>query len=375
MCIFDKYIYFFGQNMNKKKVAIVSNSLAKGGAERFAALLTFMLENTGFEVHSIIVNNIVDYSYTGTLFNLEKESSKSFPFYRKIKKGILLQRYLNQNNIEIVIDSRSRNVLLRELITRFIYRNTKIFYIVHSYNFKNYFPDSKFWARTIYKNTEALVCVSKAIEEKVNKSLELKNTTTIYNPFFIPEIEVKNDVLETQKVILFFGRFDEKVKNFSLLLEAFSQSEIFSKGYKLHLLGEGNDLNFIKQKIKSLNLQNYVEIFPFKNNPYQEVREAKFTILTSNYEGFPLSIVESLALGTPVIAVDCNSGPREIIKNEFNGLLVENHNPKALSQAINRFGDDDELYDFCKKNASKSVVHLTLNTISEQWKNLLNKPK
>ena len=78
--------------MNKKKVAIVSNSLAKGGAERFAALLTFMLENTGFEVHSIIVNNIVDYSYTGTLFNLEKESSKSFPFYRKIKKGILLQR-------------------------------------------------------------------------------------------------------------------------------------------------------------------------------------------------------------------------------------------------------------------------------------------
>ncbi|WJS96948.1 glycosyltransferase [Flavobacterium johnsoniae] len=361
--------------MNKKKVAIVSNSLGKGGAERFAALLTFMLENTGFEVHSIIVNNVVDYSYTGTLFNLEKESSKSFPFYRKIKKGILLQRYLNQNNIEIVIDSRSRNVLLRELITRFIYRNIKIFYIVHSYNFKNYFPDSKFWARTIYKNAEALVCVSKAIEEKVNQFLELKNTTTIYNPFFIPETEVKNAILETQKVILYFGRFDEKVKNFSLLLEAFSQSEIFSKGYKLRLLGEGNDLNFIKQKIKSLNLQNYVEIFPFKNNPYKEVREAKFAILTSNYEGFPLSIVESLALGTPVIAVDCNSGPREIIKNEFNGLLVENHNPKALAQAINRFGDDDELYDFCKKNASKSVVHLTLNTISEQWKNLLNKPK
>lgn len=361
--------------MNKKKVAIVSNSLGKGGAERFAALLTFMLEDSDFEVHSIIVNDAVNYSYTGALFNLEKESASSYSFCRKIKKGIVMRRYLVQNNIEIVIDSRTRNVLLRELITRFLYRNTKIFYIVHSYNFENYFPASKIWARTIYKNVEALVCVSKAIEEKVNQLFKLQNTITIYNPFFIPETEVKNDVLETQKLILFFGRFDEKVKNFSLLLEAFSQSEVFLKGYKLHLMGEGSDLSFIKQKIKSLNLENYIEIFPFKSNPYKEVREAKFTILTSNYEGFPLSIVESLALGTPVIAVDCNSGPKEIIQNEYNGLLVENHNSKALAKAINRFVDDHDLYDFCKKNAAQSVQHLTLNTIAQQWKNLLNNLK
>ncbi len=360
--------------MNKQKVAIVSNSLGKGGAERFAALLTFMLENSGFEVHSIIVNNAVDYLYTGTLFNLEKESSNSFSFYRKIKKGILLRRYLVENNIDIIIDSRSRNVLLRELITRFIYRNSKIYYIVHSYNFKNYFPASKFWARMIYKNVEALICVSKAIEEKVNFLFELKNTETIYNPYFIDNEELAK-VSETQKVILYFGRFDEKVKNFTLLLEAFSQSEVFLKGYQLHLMGNGNDLNFIQQKIKALNLNNYVEIFPFKQNPFDEVRKAKFTILTSNYEGFPMSIVESLALGTPVVSVDCNSGPREIIQNEFNGLLVQNHNIQALAEAINRFADDDKLYDFCKKNTAESVKHLSLKNISEQWKNLLTNQK
>ncbi|MBB4803016.1 glycosyltransferase involved in cell wall biosynthesis [Flavobacterium nitrogenifigens] len=360
--------------MNKKKVAIVSNSLGKGGAERFAALLTFMLEDSDFEVHSIIVNDDVDYSFTGQLFNLEKESSNSFSFYRKIKKGILLRRYLVQNNIEIIIDSRTRNVLLRELITKFIYRNSKICYIVHSYNFKNYFPDSKFWSKILYKNVSALICVSKAIEEKLNLLFDLKNCITIYNPYFIADEEFEKKS-ETKKVILFFGRFDEKVKNFSLLLEAFSQSEVFFEGYKLHLMGEGNDLNFIKQKIKSLNLEHYVEIFPFKNNPYPKVREARFTILTSNYEGFPMSIVESLALGTPVLAVDCNSGPKEIIQNEYNGLLVENHNVKELSKAIRRFAEDDNLYDFCKENAPKSVEHLTLNTIANQWKNLLNNLK
>lgn len=357
--------------MNKKKVAIVSNSLGKGGAERFAALLTFMLKESGFEVHSIIVNNTVDYSYTGTLFNLEMESSNSFSLFRKFKKGKILRNYLTENNIEIVIDSRSRNVLLRELITKFIYHDLKTYYIVHSYNFKNYFPASKFWSRILYKNAEALICVSKVIEEKVKQLYKFDNTVTIYNPFFIADEELKKELSETKKVILFFGRFDEKVKNFTLMLEAFLQSKIYEKDYRLHLMGTGNDLGFIQQKIASLNLNDFVEILPFKQNPFDEVREAKFTILTSNYEGFPLSIVESLALGTPVISVDCNSGPREIIQNEFNGLLVENHNPKAFAEAMNRFAEEDKLYDFCKKNAAESVQHLSLKNSTEQWKKLL----
>jgi glycosyltransferase involved in cell wall biosynthesis len=49
-----------------------------------------------------------------------------------------------------------------------------------------------------------------------------------------------------------------------------------------------------------------------------------------------MSIVESLALGTPVVAVDCNSGPREIVIDEYNGLLVENYNVKNLAAAFNR---------------------------------------
>lgn len=361
--------------MNKTKVAIVSISLGKGGAERFAGLLTFMLESSGFEVHSIVVNDDIDYEYTGTLFNLEKESAGSFCVFRKLKKGKLLRNYLIQNNIDIIIDSRTRNILLRELITKFIYRNSKIYYIVHSYNFKEYFPSSKFWSRMLYKNAQTLVCVSKAIEEKVNKLYKLKNTITIYNPFSIAEEELKKEVSESKKVILYFGRFEEKVKNFTLMLEAFSQSKIYQKGYQLHLMGSGDDADFIQQKIKTLHLNDYVKILPFTENPSEEVREVQFTILTSNYEGFPLSIIESLAVGTPVVAVDCNSGPREIIQNEFNGLLVENHNPKALAKAINRFADDSELYHFCKQNAVESVKHFSLKHISDQWKNLLTSQK
>ncbi|WP_433836568.1 glycosyltransferase [Flavobacterium anhuiense] len=359
--------------MNKKKVAIVSFSLGKGGAERFAGLLTFMLEKSDFEVHSIIVNDDVDYKYDGFLFNLEKESANSLSFFKKLRKGKLLRNYLVQNKIDIVIDGRPRNHLIRELITKFIYRDSKVYYIVHSYNFGDYFPSSKFWSKILYKNAAALVCVSKAIEEKAKQLFEFKNLLTIYNPFFIADEEFKKEALATQQVILYFGRLDDKVKNFTLMLDAFSQSKIYEKGYLLHLMGAGDDVALIQKKIAALNLKDYVEVFPFKQNPCDEVSKAKFTILTSQYEGFPLSIVESLALGTPVIAVDCNSGPKEIIQNECNGLLVENHNPKALAEAMNRFADDSELYNFCKKNAAESVQHLSLKNISEQWKSLLNR--
>jgi glycosyltransferase involved in cell wall biosynthesis len=66
-------------------------------------------------------------------------------------------------------------------------------------------------------------------------------------------------------------------------------------------MGDGPDLNKIQDSIKGLD--GYVTILPFNSNPFDIVQNARFTVLTSHYEGFPMSMVESLALGTPVVAV------------------------------------------------------------------------
>jgi len=358
---------------NKHKIAIVSTSLGSGGAERFAALLSFMLEKLDFEVHNIIINDAVDYEYSGKLLNLGEQGENYSFLFRKITKGVLLHRYLNENGITNIIDNRPRNHLIREIITKWIYGKRKKQYVVHSYKLDNYFPKTVFWARILYQNADKIICVSHSIEEKVRQDFGLKNTITIHNPHSFPKkIEFKNQDLNSDKYIMFLGRFDEKVKNFSLMLEAFSISKIYRKGYHLLLMGNGRDLDFIQNKIKMLKIEPFVKMLPFKNDPFGYVHHAKFTILTSHYEGFPLSIVESLALGTPVIAVDCNTGPREIINHKQNGLLVENNNPQAFSDAMNRLIDDSVLYDFCKKNASKSVEHLSLDIISKQWESVLS---
>ncbi|PIF33472.1 glycosyltransferase involved in cell wall biosynthesis [Flavobacterium sp. 9] len=356
---------------SKLKVAIVSTSLATGGAERFASLLSKMLEDDIVEVHNIIINDVVDYNYSGKLYNIGKLSDSGFSLYKKIKKGFLLHQYLKQNKIQLIIDNRPRNHFLREIISSLIYGNRKKWFVIHSFNLENYFPRPYFLSKKIYQKADKLICVSKEIEDLVIEKFNFSNIVTIYNPFEISEFGINKEVSQSDKYILFFGRFNEKVKNFSLMLEAFLKSEIYNSGYSLYLLGEGPDLKFIQKKIKDLDLKKFVRIIPSKQNPYEYISKSKYTVLTSHFEGFPMSVIESLAIGIPVISVNCKSGPKEIIQSEFNGLLVENYNSTLLAEAFKKMIYDEELFRFCKNNAAQSVAHLSLENISIQWKNLI----
>lgn len=354
----------------KPKLAIISISLSGGGAERFGGLLSCMLDEIGYEVHNIVINDAVDFSYCGPLYNLGEFGRGDSGLARKMGKGMRLKAYLEQHQIGIVIDNRSRNNVFRELTTRWIYGNRRRFYMVHSNKLSNYFPKSAFLAKLLYKDSK-LVCVSKSIEQKVRQTLGLTNTITIYNPAdFSPRESKIPDALPDQYA-LFFGRLDDKVKNFRLLLEAYSLSGIAQNGLSLVIMGDGTDANLIQNMIIEFSLQANVVLLPFQKNPAAIVRKAHFTVLSSRYEGFPMSVVESLAVETPVVSVDCESGPREIITHELNGLLVANYNPAALAQAMTRFVNEPILYDICKKNATNSIQHLSKENISAQWKQIL----
>ena len=84
-----------------------------------------------------------------------------------------------------------------------------------------------------------------------------------------------------------------------------------------------------------------------------------------------MTIIESLACGVPVISVDCKSGPKEIIKDKVNGLLIENNNIESLTNAMNLFVLDDKLYAFCKANTIGSILRFNEDAISKQWINIL----
>jgi N-acetylgalactosamine-N,N'-diacetylbacillosaminyl-diphospho-undecaprenol 4-alpha-N-acetylgalactosaminyltransferase len=87
----------------------------------------------------------------------------------------------------------------------------------------------------------------------------------------------------------------------------------------------------------------------------------------------PMVLLESLACGTPIISWDYASGPKEIITNKQNGLLIENQETDKLIEAMNLFVSDNNLYLQCKENAVSSVKQFSLETIGNEWLNHLKK--
>lgn len=357
---------------NPKKICIVVSSLGAGGAERSSALLSELLFDLGYDVHIVSVIDRIDYPYKGELLNLGKLKSKDHSSLGRLKRLLVFKNYLKENNFDYVIDNRTRIGLFKEfVISKWVYNAKRTIYCIRSYKTEAYINPSHFIGKVLYGSAFKVVAVSNAICDKLKESYNFKNLEVIHNPVVENYESRKTEKSKTGSYALFYGRLDDAVKNVSLLLEAYSQSRLPQTGIKLKILGNGKDKEMLQRKTDDLNLEPYVEFLGFKENPYDLVESAYFTVLTSRYEGFPRVLVESLALGVPVISVDCKSGPDEIIINEQNGLLVENHNFEVLANAMNRMLEDKDLYLHCKSNARASVEKFSKAEIGQQWKKLL----
>jgi len=357
---------------NKVSVAIISSSFGGGGAEKSSAHLSFLINNLGFDVHNIIINDLVQYPYSGKLINLGKLDVQYSKSIRPFFKGLALYKYLKDEKITIVIDNRTRPTIFRELITKLIYGNRQIIYVIRSSKLSLYLSKSIFFAKLIYKSPVKIVCVSKETERKVASNYGLQNTIAINNPVEIDKNKYQKPEQLPENYFLFFGRIENNVKNLSLLVDAFRLSKAKDRGFHLIIIGEGNDKDWLLDLIKLNKMEDIVFVFPFKKDIQPYIQHAYCSLLTSHFEGFPRMILESLAIGTSVISVDCETGPSELIQNEENGLLVKNYDVIAFSNAIDRMIDDAKLHQKCKNNAQKSIQHLSFETITKQWSKILD---
>lgn len=350
----------------RKNICILTSSLAQGGAEKVAAIQSKMLQDLGYNVFIASVLNDIVYEYTGNLLNLGALKGKNNNHFYRIQRLFILKKFIKDNQIDLLIDHRSRNSFYREFLLKFLlFNKTTTIFVIHSHNILKSFPRNKFLSVFLYSKKCFLVSVSKSIQTHLVKKYEFQNITNIYNSAEIDILETRKSTLK-ENYILYFGRFDEDAKDLTFLINAYKNSDLPSKHMKLFLLGNGPDKIKISNLIVNLNLTEHIIIKPYTNNPYPMVINAKFTVLTSNYEGFPMSIVESLACETPVVSVDCESGPREIIQNNINGLLVKK-DLKTYTNALNLMASNTQLLAFCKTNCLKSIQHLSYKSIKKQW--------
>lgn len=360
---------------NPKKVCLVTISLAQGGVERSVAMLSEMLSQWGHQVHIITLNNRIDYEFQGALFNLGSFKTAQDNELKRLLRFRKMRNYLVKNRFDFIIDHRPKMDMRKErFYHRYLYRGFRKIYVVHSSHGPLYATDTPAKAQFIYQKNFATVAVSEYIQHQLIQG-GVTNALTIYNAVN-PEWQTAHHPLPEQlrgkPYILSYGRMDDPVKDFSFLLQAFSVSKLWQQGIYLVLMGDGKDKEMLIEKSKQLPGGAFILFLPFTNPPFSVVANSHFVTLTSRFEGFPMVLVESLSVGTPVVSLDIVSGPSEIVKHQQNGWLVARRDAALFAQAMVAMFEDQELYQRCKDQAQHSVAHLTQENIARQWHQLIS---
>jgi glycosyltransferase involved in cell wall biosynthesis len=195
----------------------------------------------------------------------------------------------------------------------------------------------------MHRWADAIVAVSEGVAADLSATTGIpgERIEVIYNPVITPDLlsaasaaPAHGWFVDSSPVVLGIGRLVPQ-KNFLLLLEAF-RAVRRERMVKLVILGEGPERPALESYIERHGLSECVALPGFLANPYPCMSRAAVTALSSNFEGLPTVLVESLALGTPVVSTDCESGPREILRNGMLGDLVPVNDAAALARAIAR---------------------------------------
>ncbi|MCP1445145.1 glycosyltransferase involved in cell wall biosynthesis [Pseudomonas sp. GGS8] len=131
------------------------------------------------------------------------------------------------------------------------------------------------------------------------------------------------------------GRLVEP-KGFHLLLDAYAMALGRAALPDLVIIGNGPQLAALTLQASRLGIEDRVHFTGFLSNPYPFIRHARLLILSSFHEGLPTVLIEALALGTPVLACDCETGPRELLDNGRLGHLVKINDVPALAEGMLR---------------------------------------
>jgi len=198
--------------------------------------------------------------------------------------------------------------------------------------------------RCMYRFADVIVCVSQGVADDIKAITGLpdKKFRVIDNPVITPELEslsresVKHPWIgEGQPpIIMAMGRLTRQ-KDFPTLLRAFARLKK-PDGCRLLILGEGRDRKTLLALAEDLGVSGRVDLVGFQANPYAYMRHASLFVLSSAWEGSPNVLTEAMALGIPVVATDCPSGPREMLDDGRIAPLVPVGDDEQLSAAINK---------------------------------------
>ena len=174
-----------------------------------------------------------------------------------------------------------------------------------------------------------------------------------------------------RRTVLGVGRLGRE-KGFDLLVRAFAEAIQSHDGWDLVIAGDGPERAALAALAASCGVADRVRLIGRQTDIRRIYTAADVFVLPSRFEGFPNALLEAMAAGLPAVAADCANGPREIIRDEQNGLLVGTENVDALARALSRLIGDAGLRRRLGGEAAKVVDRYDAGEIQQRWNTLIS---
>jgi len=335
--IYSDHSIFLFLNKYEGELIVEASSLCDNiviinSSTSFFSTLSFSAELND----KLISNNIS--VLISNLTGLNRLVSRSF-FIRNIQIPLLL---VEHNDMSIQLNARGLFARLRSLLVKY------------EINF-------------LYRLASTVICVSYGVEESILKNISNGlHTTVILNPVSFDKIsELSNKKPDDlfldsflnlpQPVIISMGSLT-KQKNFRLLIKSVSLIENFNG--TLVILGDGPERTNLEQYAFAHDVNLHLP--GFLSNPFYYLKHSKLYVMSSSWEGYPLSLIQAIFAGLFVISTDCNYGPREILSKNL-GSLVPINDTLSLMEAIEQYLESPDIISLDLKSKELTLLKNKLN--------------
>jgi glycosyltransferase involved in cell wall biosynthesis len=341
---------------SQKRLAIFLPGLLGGGAERTMLNLAQGFAGRGYAVDLVLaqaegpyldqVPESVRLVELNTRHRSARRTLASLPalvrYLRREEPDGLLSA-LNRANIAAVWAWRLASIPGRVVISE---QNT----------FSSWLEKSSRWrtwlmlqlVRSFYPWADAITAVSEGVADDLAQVVGVprERIEVVPNPGVTPELRKKAQAPLDHPwfqpgqppVVLAVGSLTVQ-KDFPTLIRAVAHVQE-TRPVRLLILGEGQDRPTLEAQVRKLGLEQSISLPGFVANPYAYMARASVFVLSSRWEGLPTVLMEALFCGAPVVATDCPSGPREILRGGQYGRLVPVGEVTALADAIQATLDD-----------------------------------
>ena len=236
-----------------------------------------------------------------------------------------------------------------------------------------YEPVPRSWKllrRLVYRRASAVVVQTDEIAEWFRKFIPTRRLVTIPNAVrdwtFLGHHHPRHE-----PIILGIGRLARQ-KGFDLLLCAFAKAKLADDGWRVVILGEGDDRRALSQLSGDLGVSESVWMPGHVTNVSDWISRSSIFALPSRFEGFPNALLEAMQLGTACVSFDCPSGPSDLILDGSNGLLVAPNDVGALSQALRKLALDGPLRERLAREATKVSSTFSMDRVYGLWTETLD---